>query len=257
MKSLVKWMLILVISAISFGCATTGGKEDTQTELAISAAASLTDALTEIKQAYEKDNHDIGLTLNLGSSRKLATQIEQGAPADIYLSASMDDMIRLKEKGLVNESTIINFTENSLVLIVNKHVENPVSSFEQLDSVGIKHISIGEPNTVPAGKYTKEVLEHLQLWASLKNKLVMGSDVRQVLTHVELGNADYGVVYASDARTSDKVTVVAEADPSWHSRIIYPGAVVKDSNHHAEAQDYLDFVSGEEGIAVLKKYGFK
>ncbi|WP_252503347.1 molybdate ABC transporter substrate-binding protein [Sporosarcina sp. Marseille-Q4943] len=257
MKLLVKWLLLLVIAATPFGCASTGGKGDTQMELGISAAASLTDALTELKHVYENENDEVSITLNFGSSRKLATQIEQGAPADIYLSASTDDMMRLKEKELIIDSTVVNITENSLVLIANKLVENPASSFKQLSSDGIDQISIGEPDSVPAGKYTKEVLEHLQLWAPLKNKLVMGSDVRQVLTHVEMGNADYGVVYASDARTSDKVTVVAEADPFWHSRIIYPGAVVKGSNHPAASEAFLDFVAGKEGKEILQKHGFK
>lgn len=225
--------------------------------IAISAAASLTDALNELKNAFEDENDDVSVTLNFGSSRKLATQIEQGAPADIFLSASTEDMERLKEQGLINETTVLDFTENSLVLIMNKAVKNPVTSYELLGNDEFDHISIGEPDTVPAGSYAKEVLEHLQLWTPLKDKLVMGSDVRQVLTHVEMGNADYGIVYASDAWTSDKVTVVAEADPTWHSKVVYPGAVVKDSNHPAEAQDFLDFLSGEKGRAVLQKYGFK
>ncbi|HEX5563800.1 MAG TPA: molybdate ABC transporter substrate-binding protein, partial [Sporosarcina sp.] len=105
--------------------------------------------------------------------------------------------------------------------------------------------------------YAKEVLEHLNLWKPLQDKLVMGSDVRQVLTYVEMGNAEYGIVYSTDAFASDKVVVLAEASPSWHTPIVYPGAVVKDSRHHDEAQDFLDFLSGEEGKAILQKYGFK
>lgn len=226
-------------------------------EVAISAAASLTDALNELKIIFEDEHDDVSVTLNFGSSRKLATQIEQGATADIFLSASMEDMERLKEHGLVNETTMVEFTENSLVLITNKVVNNPVSSFEQLGTARFDHISMGEPDTVPAGRYGKEVLKHLQLWAPLRDKLVLGSDVRQVLTHVEMGNADYGIVYASDAKTSDKVIVVAEADPSWHTNIVYPGSVMSDSVHPTEAQDFLDLLSGKKGRAVLQKYGFK
>ena len=121
------------------------------------------------------------------------------------------------------ESSIVNFAENSLVLIANNEKSNPVSSFQQLKSASFDHLSIGEPDTVPAGKYTKEVLEHLGLWLPLQDKLVMGSDVRQVLTHVVMGNADYGIVYASDAFISDKVIVVAEAELAAHSPIVIRG----------------------------------
>ncbi|MCM3637591.1 molybdate ABC transporter substrate-binding protein [Sporosarcina luteola] len=257
MKKFIKTMLLLAIAAIPLGCANKGEEGMEKKEIAISAAASLTDALTELKNVYEDEHDDVFITLNFGSSRKLATQIEQGAPADIFLSASSDDMERLKEQGLINESTIVDFTENSLVLITNNVVQNPVSSYEQLGTDKSDHISMGEPDTVPAGRYAKEVLENLQLWTPLQDKLVMGSDVRQVLTHVEMGNADYGIVYASDAWTSDKVTVVAVADPTWHSNIIYPGAVVSDSDHPSESQEFLELLSGEKGRAVLQKYGFK
>ena len=210
-------MIFLVLTAILFGCSSNEKERAGKTELAVSAAASLTEALTELTTAYEKDNEGISFSLNFASSRKLATQIEQGAPADVFLSASSDDVWRLKEKGLLIESSIVDFAENSLVLISNNRGTNPVSSFQQLEVASFDHLSIGEPDTVPAGKYTKEVLDHLRLWLPLQDKLVMGSDVRQVLTHVVMGNADYGIVYASDAFVSDKVIVVAEADSAAHS----------------------------------------
>jgi molybdate transport system substrate-binding protein len=250
-------MLLFVLMAIPLGCSKQGVEREGKTELSISAAASLSDALTEMKKVYESKNDDVSIALNFGSSRKLATQIEQGAPADIYLSASEGDMDKMKEKGLVVDSSIVEFTENSIVLIANKSMKNPVSSFEQLDSISFDHLSIGESDTVPAGRYAKEILEHLHLWQPLKNKLVMGSDVRQVLTHVEMGNAEYGIVYSTDAFVSDKVIVVAEAEPSWHTPIIYPGAIVKDSKHQENAQDFLIFLTSKEGIEILQKYGFK
>ena len=257
MKQLSLWMTLLISTATLFGCSSTVKESAAEIELAVSAAASLTEALTELTTAYEKDNKGITFRLNFASSRKLATQIEQGAPADVFLSASSDDVWRLKEKGILIESSIVNFAENSLVLISNNEKSNPVSSFQQLKSASFNHLSIGEPDTVPAGKYTKEVLEHLGLWLPLQDKLVMGSDVRQVLTHVVMGNADYGIVYASDAFISDKVIVLAEAKLSGHSPIIYPGAVVKESDYQEEAQDFLDYVASEKGRAILQKYGFK
>lgn len=257
MKQLSLWMTLLISTATLFGCSSNVKESAAEIELAVSAAASLTEALTELTTAYEKDNEGITFRLNFASSRKLATQIEQGAPADVFLSASSDDVWRLKENGMLIESSIVDFAENSLVLISNNEKSNPVSSFEQLKLASFNHLSIGEPDTVPAGKYTKEVLEHLGLWLSVQDKLVMGSDVRQVLTHVVMGNADYGIVYASDAFISDKVIVVAEAELTAHSPIIYPGAVVKESDYQEEAQDFLDYVASEKGRAVLQKYGFQ
>lgn len=257
MNKLIKWLLLSMIIAILFGCSSKGNEGTEKTELSISAAASLTDALNELKQVYESEHDDVKITLNLGSSGKLATQIEQGAPSDIFLSASRSDMERLSVKVLVNESSVVDFTKNSIVVIANKSTADPLTSFEQLGDEDFDHLSIGEPDTVPVGRYTKEVLEHLQLWTPLQNKLVMGSDVRQVLTHVEMGNAEYGIVYSTDAFVSDKVVVVAEANSAWHTPVVYPGAVIKDSKHPEKAQDFLDFISGEEGKEILKKYGFK
>lgn len=257
MNKIVNWMLLLLIMAIPFGCSSKGNEDAGTTELSISAAASLTDALNELKQVYESDHDDVKITLNLGSSGKLATQIEQGAPSDIFLSASQSDMERLSKKELVSGSSIVDFTKNSIVLIANKTTRDPLTSFEQLGVDAFDHLSIGEPDSVPVGRYTKEVLEHLQLWTPLQTTFVMGSNVRQVLTHVEMGNAEYGIVYSTDALVSDKVVVVAEADPAWHTPIVYPGAVVKDSKHPKQAQDFLNFLTGDDGKEILQKYGFK
>lgn len=255
-KRLLIWMLLLIIMGVLLGCSS-NEDEPKKTELSISAAASLTDALTEMKSVYESKHDDISIALNFGSSRKLATQIEQGAPADIFLSASEEDMDRMRERKLVDESSIVDFTENTIALIANKLMQNPVISFEQLGSLPFDHLSIGETDSVPAGRYAKEVLDHLNLWLPLQEKLVMGSDVRQVLTHVEMGNAEYGIVYSTDAAISDKVIVIMEADSAWHSPIVYPGAIIKNSKIHSEAQQFLDFLNSDEGKAILQKYGFK
>jgi len=257
LKRFYRCLLFLIVLTIPFGCANKINENVSKTEVSISAAASLTDALTELKKAYENENGNIDLMLNFGSSRKLAAQIEQGAPADIFLSASEEDMDNMERKGLIIESSIVDFATNSIVLIANKSVKNPVSSFQQLDSMAFDHLSIGEASAVPAGRYAKDVLEQLNLWTTLQDKLVMGSDVRQVLTHVEMGNAEYGIVYSTDALASDKVVVAAEANPDWHSPIVYPGAIVMDSKNPEEAQDFLVFLASYAGKEILQKYGFK
>ncbi|WP_233505376.1 molybdate ABC transporter substrate-binding protein [Sporosarcina sp. BI001-red] len=226
-------------------------------ELHISAAASLTDSLDDFKKTYEKEHENVELTFMYGGSGKLATSIENGAPADVFLSASKKDMDTLEGKDLLDVSTRTDFTKNVLVLIANQDSNSAINSFEDIDPATVRHFVIGEPESVPVGRYTKEVFEHLKLWQPMQDKLVLASDVRQVLTQVELGNADYGVVYSSDAFISDKVKVLAESDPSWHEPIVYPGAVLKESKHAHEAQQFLDALLDEQGQETLAKYGFK
>ncbi|MFJ7935145.1 molybdate ABC transporter substrate-binding protein [Sporosarcina sp. NPDC096371] len=237
------------------GCS--ASKSDGDVELMISAAASLTDALTDMKASFESEHDNITLTINPGSSGKLVQQIENGAPADVFLSASKKDMDTLEAGELLLNETRVNLTENELVLITNKDETSTVESFEDIDPATIAHFAIGEPESVPVGRYTKEVLDHIGLWESLQGKMVLGSDVRQVLTHVEMGNADLGVVYASDAKISDQVKVVATANAEWHEPIVYPGAIIADTKNPEEAKLFMEYLTSKEGKEVLKKYGFK
>ena len=223
----------------------------------ISAAASLTDVLNELKPVFEEEHPSIELTFNFGGSGKLAQMIIQGAPSDVFLSASESDMDKLQVEDMILKDTRVNFAENELVLIANKNHPVKVSSFDEISSAGVDHLAIGEPESVPVGRYTKQVLERLDLWDSLQGSLVLSSDVRQVLTHVELGNADAGIVYASDALRSEKVTIVATADSDWHEPIMYPGAVVSDTSHPDEAKAFLAFLTSEKGQELLHKHGFK
>lgn len=252
------WIALCVVGLLA-GCSSESGSNDgeEEVELVVAAAASLTDALTALKDSFENEHEDVTVTFNFGSSGKLASQITQGAPVDVFLSASPKDMDVLEGEELLIDSTRSNFTENALVLIGHRDAQFQVPSFGDIDNAAITNIAIGEPESVPVGRYTKEVLEHLGLWDTLQNKLVRGSDVRQVLTHVELGNADLGVVYSSDAFISDKVKVLAEADPNWHAPIVYPGAVVKNTKHEAEAHAFLAYLGSEEGKKALEAYGFK
>ncbi|MCM3080256.1 molybdate ABC transporter substrate-binding protein [Brevibacillus invocatus] len=228
-----------------------------QVELMVLAAASLTDALTSLKTIYENDHPGVTLTFSFGSSGKLAQQIEQGAPADLFLSASQQDMNKLDEKQLILKDTRVDFSGNSLVLVTEKDSAIAVSSFEDLTDPALKHIALGAPETVPAGRYTKEVLENLKLWDTLTDRLVYGSDVRQVLTFVEAGNAEVGVVYASDAAISKNVKVLATSKPEWHKPIVYPGAVIGASANADAAKAFLAYLTSEEGKKVLGEYGFQ
>ncbi|WP_342514093.1 molybdate ABC transporter substrate-binding protein [Sporosarcina sp. FSL K6-1522] len=264
-----KWLslvVLLVLVMIPFGCSNEGdvkgagespSVKEQNVELMISAAASLTDALTDMKASFEKEHENIKLTFIFGSSGKLVQQIENGAPSDMFLSASKKDMDTLQEGKLLVEETRVDFTANELVLIANRDSTLTIDSFEAIDPAAIDHFAIGEPESVPVGRYTKEVLEHIGLWEPLAGKMVQGSDVRQVLTHVEMGNADVGIVYSSDAKISDKVKVLATANAEWHEPIVYPGAVISESKHVDEAKAFMAFLTSDAGKEILKRYGFK
>ncbi|MGN7468773.1 molybdate ABC transporter substrate-binding protein [Brevibacillus sp. SAFN-007a] len=228
-----------------------------QAELMVSAAASLTDALNELKTSFEAENPGTTLAFTFGSSGKLATQIAQGAPSDVFLSASQKDMDGLEEKQLIAKDTRQDFAGNALVLIAGKDSTLPIDSFEDLNQPEITHIAVGEPETVPAGRYAKESLETLNLWNALSGRLVFGSDVRQVLTFVESGNAEVGIVYSSDAAVSQNVKVLATAKPEWHKPIVYPGAVISTSKHPDAAKAFLAYLTSDKGKAILQKYGFQ
>ena len=261
MKKVSGFLVLLCLLLILVGCFNSHqpiiSDSDDEVELTISAASSLTDALNDLKASFESEHPTITLSFNPGGSGKLAQQIKQGAPSDVFLSASKKDMDKLQEGNLLLEDTRIDFATNELVLITNKEQPFNLSSFEEIDPATVDHFAIGEPESVPVGRYTKEALEKLELWEPLQSKVVLSSDVRQVLTHVEMGNADIGIVYASDALISDKVKVVAAANSEWHDQIVYPGAIIADSRHPEEAKAFLAFLTSEQGKEILKKYGFK
>lgn len=259
MRKYLQLLIMAIVLVLVVGCSESGtkGSNGEKIELMVSAAASLTDALTDLKDTYEAKHENVSITFNFGSSGKLATQIEQGAPSDIFLSASAKDMDKIASLGLIDESTRVDFTNNALVLIASDDSALQITSFDQIDPSAFNHIAVGEPESVPVGRYTKEVFEHLGIWESLQSKMVMGSDVRQVLTHVEMGNADLGVVYSSDASISAKVKVLAESEPAWHTPIVYPGAVVIETKHAKASQVFLDYLTSDEGKKILEEYGFK
>ncbi|MBL1199068.1 MAG: molybdate ABC transporter substrate-binding protein [Nostoc sp. GBBB01] len=221
----------------------------------VSAAASLKDALEEIKPLYQQSKSNVNITYNFGASGALQQQIEQGAPADIFISAGKKQVDALETKGLLLPGTRTNLANNRLVLIVAQDVEG-ITSFYNLTDAKIKKIAIGEPRSVPAGQYGEQVLKKLQLYDRLKPKLVFANNVRQVLAAVETGNAEAGLVYATDAKISNKVKVVVAADDKFHSPIVYPIAVVKSSKNPTAAKEFVQFLSSNQAKDILKKYGF-
>ena len=223
--------------------------------LLISAAASLKEALEELKPLYQQSKPNVNINYNFGSSGALQQQIEQGAPADIFISAAKKQVDALEQKGLLVPGTRNIIAKNRLVLVVPKNAVG-VTSFYSLKDAKVKKIAVGEPRSVPAGQYAQQVLEKLKIWSEIKSKLVFANNVRQVLASVESGNADAGLVYITDAKISDKVKVVVTADEKYHSPIIYPLAVVKRSKSVDAAKEFSQFLSSDQAKSVFKKYGF-
>ncbi|MEH1810862.1 MAG: molybdate ABC transporter substrate-binding protein [Nostoc sp.] len=225
------------------------------TSILVSAAASLKEALEEIKPLYQQSKSNINISYNFGASGALQQQIEQGAPADIFISAGKKQVDALEQKGLLLPGSRTNLANNRLVLIVAQDVVG-INSFYNLTDSKIKKIAIGEPRSVPAGQYGEQVLKKLKLYDRLKSKFVFANNVRQVLAAVESGNAEAGLVYATDAKISNKVKVAVAADDKFHSPIVYPVAIIKSSKNASAAKEFVQFLSGSEAKTVLRKYGF-
>ena len=224
-------------------------------DLTVSAAASLTNAFTEVKDAFIKKNTGISVTTNFAASNPLLRQIEGGAPVDVFASADQATMDKAADKKLIDEGSRKNFALNGLVLIATATSEVVLKDVKGLSDAGVKRIAVGNPDSVPAGRYGKAALTSAGLWDSLQPKLIMGESVRQTLDYVVRGEVDAGIVYMTDAKQAgDKVRIVEVL--SGHDPVSYPIAVIKGCKSPKEAQAFIDFVLSDEGSAILAKYGF-
>jgi len=224
-------------------------------EITVSASASLQDAMKAIAPLYTQEQANVIITYNFGSSGSLQQQIEQGAPVDVFLSAAPKQMNALQEKDLLLTDTRKDLLKNSIVLVTPKD-KTDISNFKGLTTDKVSKVAIGDPESVPAGQYGKEVLTSLNLYKPIQDKLVFAKDVRQVLSYVETGNVEAGLVYATDANVSDNVKVVATASETSHAPIIYPVAVLKESKYPDSAKAFVQFLSTEPAKAVFEEYGF-
>ena len=222
--------------------------------LTLSIAASVKDAILGAEAAYQRDHAAIEFRNNFGSSGTLAREIEEGAPVNAFISAASRPMDDLESKGLVVPGTRRNLLRNSLVLIAP--LNSSLRDFQGLADPSVRLIALGDPASVPAGQYGRQTLTALHLLDRLNKKIVMGGDVRQVLTYVETGNADAGIVYTTDAQSSSRVRIVAVAPDSSHDAIVYPAAVVKASQDGAVARDFINYLGTPEAQAIFVKHGF-
>jgi molybdate transport system substrate-binding protein len=226
-----------------------------EVELTVSAAASLTEAMGEIQALYQTEKPNVTLVFNFGSSGSLQQQIEQGAPVDVFFSAAIKQMTALEEKGLVAEGTKKELLENKIVLITPKD-KTDLMSFEDLVTDKAKQIGLGEPGSVPVGQYSEEIFTNLGILDQVKPKSVYGKDVKSVLTWVEQGEVDAGIVYATDANVSDKINIICSAPEGSHKPVIYPVAAIKDSVHLEDTKAFIEFLSSDKVKQTFEKYGF-
>ncbi len=249
-------LLILVGSGCSTNDKTKDSEKQTQkVELTISAAVSLQDALNDIKVSFEKEHPNVKIIYNYGSSGALQQQISQGAPVDLFFSAAMDKFDKLVKDGLIEKKNGTDLVGNDLVLVVPKDSNEGIKTFEDL--IKVNKIALGTPEVVPAGQYAKETLGKLNIWRAVEKKVVYAKDVRQVLTYVETGNVDAGIVYKTDALTSPKVKIVVTARENSHDPIIYPVGLMKNSSHPKEAALFYKYLQKQNSIKIYEKYGFK
>jgi molybdate transport system substrate-binding protein len=257
-KLLLVFSILVTLSIVGCGNVTDSEKNNVQNksnEIIVSAAASLKDSLTELQKAYTQKNPQVKVTLNFGGSGTLQQQIEQGAPADLFISAGQAQVDSLDQKNLLVKESIVNLVGNDLVLILKKDNQD-ILSVQDLVKANVEQISIGTPESVPAGKYAQESLTYLNLWDTLKPKFVLAKDVTQVLNYVETGNVEAGIVYKSDAQSSTQVKVVEVLSATSHQPILYPAGVVAATKNKEAAGEFLTYLQSPEAQQIFVNYGF-
>ncbi|MDQ6626640.1 MAG: molybdate ABC transporter substrate-binding protein [Verrucomicrobiota bacterium] len=245
MKTKVLSLILAVVAAGDLSAA----------DLTVHAAASLTDALKEIAPAYEEESGD-KLQFNFGASNMLARQIEEGAPADLFLSADEAKMDALEKKNLLLAGTRRSLLSNVLVIVIPGDAATAPESASDLTRPVFKRIALAEPQTVPAGIYAREYLQGLQLWDSLKKKVIPTENVRAALVAVESGNVEAGFVYKTDALLSTKVKIPVEIPSAEGPKISYPIAVVNSSKEAERAKKCAEYLAGPTATKVFEKFGF-
>ncbi len=246
----------LVLVAIVSACKRTSAPQNTGGEIVVSAAASLQNAYGEIAHRYE-ERTGVKVVLNFAASGELQKQIEFGAPADVFASAGEREMDALAARGLIDDPSRQNFAANVLVLVVPASSISSLQSFSDLASASVKRISIGNPQTVPAGHYARQALEATGLWDKVHARLIFAENVRQVLEYAAHGEVDAGLVYSTDVAVAHgRVKVIARAPEGTYGPIRYPIAVIKSTHHVEAAQEFVQFVLSPAGQDILKQYGF-
>ncbi|MDO5116742.1 MAG: molybdate ABC transporter substrate-binding protein [Synergistaceae bacterium] len=227
------------------------------TELSVFAAASMTESMNQIAQLYQKVDPNVKIVYNFDSSGTLRTQIQQGAECDIFISAGQKQMNDIND-AFVMPGTRFNIVANQVVLIVPKGKNaTGIKDFADVATDKVKLIALGNSD-VPVGQYSEEIFKNMKLWDKLNadNKITFASNVKEVLAQTAAAAVNCGVVYSTDAATSDAVEIVASAPQGTHKPIVYPAAIMKNTKNKAAAEAFVKYLKGDECSAIFKKIGF-
>jgi molybdate transport system substrate-binding protein len=224
-------------------------------ELIVSAAASLTNAFRDVGRLFEAQNPGHQVVFNFASSDVLLAQIAKGAPVDVFAAADMETMDRAETQGLLAPGTRRTLLRNSLVLIAPAATSTALTGLASLEKAAVRRIAIGNPASVPAGRYARAAMEQAGVWRKLEPKLIMAQNVRQALDYVARGEVDAGLVYATDAAImAGKVQVAAEVPTT--TPIAYPVALVKDSRNRALGEAFSRLLGTDAAWKIFGRYGF-
>ncbi len=263
-------LLALSMAAGLTGCGNTAAdnksEKPKQIEVVVFAAASMTETLEEIKEVYEAEHEGVTLTFNFDSSGTLKTQIEEGADCDVFISAGQEQMDQLDAAvnpdgaDFVQSDSRINLLENKVTLVVPAKNEKELTGFDDLKTaLESDDILLAMGNSdVPVGQYTQKILAYYGLDEQAladAGKITYGSNVKEVTTQVAEGSVDCGIIYCTDAFSAG-LTVVDEATADMCGQVIYPAAVMKNSGDADAAQEFLDYLTTGEAMAVFENVGF-
>ncbi|MEO8004184.1 MAG: molybdate ABC transporter substrate-binding protein [Betaproteobacteria bacterium] len=244
-----------IVRALVAALAVQFGASASAADLIVSAASSLTNAFADVGHAFEAAHPGTKVLLNFGGSGQLLQQIAKGAPADVFASADQETMDKAESENLIEPGTRADFVRNALVVIVPADSKLSLASLDQLKKNEFKHIAVGNPDSVPVGRYSKAVLTASGHWDALLPKVVNTQNVRQSLDYVARGEVDAAFVYRTDAAIlPDKVKVALEV-PTVKA-ILYPVAVVKGSDNKDVAKEFVRFVRSDAAQKILQKYAF-
>ena len=267
MKKVLFAAILLAVVVVSVGSCSAGlfdflGGDSSNVDLDgqevnLAAAASLKNVFDDkLIPMFEEKYPGVTVTPTYASSGDLQTQIENGLETDVFMSAANKQMNALVEEDIIDNDTNLQFLENKVVLIVPADSDSNISSFDDLKDVE-GNIAIGDPESVPAGQYAQEVLNNTGIWDDVESKLSLGTDVTAVLNQVAQGSADCGIVYSTDAKSTDDVKVVCEApEDALDTPVIYPVAALKDTNDTDATNAFMDFLQSQEAKDVFVEYGF-
>lgn len=252
-----KWMVTILMVGLFVvgGCQQKVSKKENVTIL-IAAAASLENSLEELIPMFEAAYPNVKVEGTYDSSGKLQAQLESGLEAAVFMSASKKQMDALIEEGYIDQDTVVDLLENELVLIKHKNRESKATDFYHIQEASL--IAMGDSVSVPAGQYAQEALQAIGNYDEVIEKASLGTNVTEVLSWVEAGSAEVGIVYASDAASSDQVEIIASLPKGvLKTPVMYPVGMVKNTTHSKEANLFLTFLQSEEAKAIFEKYGFR